>query len=97
MKSVLSGLTGDLNITSGSGSFLFQKGVGVLKVQDITTGVVRWACPPKVFKVQNPELLFFLLYGKILQNSQCQKRRFFFKCLQICRTTIVFYPEQYST
>ena len=46
MKSMLSG---DLNITFGSGYF-FSKSVGMQKVQDIRGGVEQWASPLKSFQ-----------------------------------------------
>ena len=70
------GLNGDLNITFESGLF-FPKG------QRSTTGAIYYGrsgamgTPPKKIKMDKPELPFFLLYRKILQNSQ--KRRSFKK------------------
>ena len=49
MKSMLSGLSGDLNITCGIGYF-FPKSVGMQKVQDIRGGVERWASSLKSFQ-----------------------------------------------
>ena len=69
MKSMFSGLSGDLHITFGS-RYFYPKSIGVLKLQDIRGGVERWASPLKSFKIENPAPLLFSFHGKILQNSQ---------------------------
>ena len=49
MKSMRSGLSGDLHITFGIGCF-FPKSAGKRKVQDIRGGVEQWASPLKSFQ-----------------------------------------------
>ena len=49
MKSMLSGLSGDLNITFGS-EYFFPKSAGMQKGQDIKGGVEQWASPLKSFQ-----------------------------------------------
>ena len=64
MKSMLSGLISGLNITFESG--LFSKRTSDSQMCKILREEWNDGRAPKTFNMENPELLSFSLYGKIL-------------------------------
>ena len=70
MKSMLSVLSSDLNITLGSGYFS-KKASECKKCKKLGEEWSDGQAPQKVFKIENPKPLLLSLLGKILRNSQC--------------------------